>query len=115
MRFYLDENLSDEIAAIARALGLDVVSSHELRHDELADEDQLSLAARDGRCLVTVDRDFIRLTSNFFAQQRPHAGVLIVPSTWRTADFARIARALARFSEAHAGATMAYLWTYLSD
>ena len=69
MRFYLDEDLSPRIAVIARGLGLDVVSAIELGNLGLADEEQLSLAARDGRCVVTQNRaDFIRLTVTSFEQ-----------------------------------------------
>jgi hypothetical protein len=53
MRFYLDEDLSQVIAALARRRGLDVTSSHEVqyRHDGIADAQQLALAAAEGRCL----------------------------------------------------------------
>ena len=56
MRFYLDEDLSPRVAAIGRSLGLDVVSAIEVGHRGLDDEDQLLVAARDGRCLVTDNR-----------------------------------------------------------
>jgi len=35
MRFYLDESLSDEIAVVARRLGVDVTSSHAVGNDGL--------------------------------------------------------------------------------
>ena len=115
MRFYLDENLSEEIAVIARGLGLDVVSSHGSGRDKLTDEDQLTLAAAEGRCVVTANRDdFIRLTNLFFAEQRPHAGVLILPRSIPTNNFARIAHALAGYAAAHTSASTSYLLDYLS-
>ncbi len=110
MRFYLDENLSSRIAEIARGLGLDVVSSHELGRNKLSDEEQLRLAALDGRCLVTANRqDLVRITNSFFDAQRPHAGVLIVPGSWNTADFSHIAQALASYARSHASGSTSYL------
>jgi predicted nuclease of predicted toxin-antitoxin system len=69
MRFYLDENMPPQIAIIARAAGLDVVSTHELGHHGLADDAVLRLAALDGRCVVTRDRDdYLELTVRFSEQ-----------------------------------------------
>ena len=114
MRFYLDEDLSPRIAAIGRGLGLDVVSAIELGHLGLDDENQLLLAARDGRCLVTENRaDFVRLTTVFFQDQRPHAGVLLLPDSLPSDHFTGIAQALAVYAQAHASAPMAYVFDYL--
>jgi len=114
VRFYLDEDLSPQIAEIPRGLGLDVISAHEAGHRSLTDEDQLVLAALDDRCLVTANRDhFIQLTVDFLAAERAQAGVLIVPSSWPTDRFARIAQALARYSRAHEGASTSYLLDFL--
>lgn len=72
------------------------------------------LAAAEGRCVVTVNRDhFIALTTLFFESQRPHAGVLVVPSTWRTGDFSRIARSLLAYSQARGDAPASYLCDFL--
>jgi predicted nuclease of predicted toxin-antitoxin system len=114
VRFYLDENLSTTIAEIGRGIGLDVISCEELGRQGLSDLEQLRLAAQDGRCLVTANRDdFIRLTTLFAQTGRPHAGVLIVPSRWRTDQFTRIARALASFETRHAGGSTNYLIEFL--
>ena len=67
MQFYLDEDLSQRVADLARAQGLDVVSSHECGRDGLSDEEQLRLAAEKGRCFVARNRNhFIPLTVQFF-------------------------------------------------
>ena len=113
MRFYLDENLSAKIAEIARGMGLDALSSEELGRSGLTDEEQLRLAGSDGRCVVTADLDFIDLTELFSETRQPHAGVLIVPPTWSTAQFTRIARALATYARQHAGGSTEYLLDYL--
>lgn len=99
MRVYLDENMPPQIAAIARAQGLDAVSGHELGHRGFPDDDVLRLAALDRRCVVTRNRDdFVRLTLLFFENEWPHAGVLIVPNSFPHDQFARIARALVGYA-----------------
>ncbi|MGE0544683.1 MAG: DUF5615 family PIN-like protein [Dehalococcoidia bacterium] len=53
MRFYLDEDLSQTIAVIARErYGLDVAASHEIGKDRTTDDEQLAFAAELGRCIV---------------------------------------------------------------
>ncbi|MGD9891219.1 MAG: DUF5615 family PIN-like protein [Dehalococcoidia bacterium] len=48
VRYLLDEDLSHEIATIARNLGIDVISCHEIDRNGFTDEEQLQFAA-DGR------------------------------------------------------------------
>src|SRR5438046_914313 len=49
VRFYLDEHLSARIAEIARALGLDVVSPHEVGRHRLSDQERPSHSAASAR------------------------------------------------------------------
>ena len=115
MRFYLDEDLPPRAAEIARALGLDAVCVHERAQQGLPDDELLRLAAEDGRCLVTRNRnDFIRLTLEFFENQRPHAGVLIVASSLPNARFPALAHALAAYSRDHLGDMEGYTIDFLS-
>jgi hypothetical protein len=114
MRFYLDEDLSDQVAVIGREIGLDIVSSHECGRDGLTDEEQLRQAAVDERIFVTRNyRDFVQLTRRFFADQWPHAGVLFLPRSLANDDFAGIARALATFARNQRGAFIAYTIQFL--
>ena len=113
-RFLLDENLSDEVARIARAQGLDIISSHECGRDGLADEEQLRLASEEGRCVVTRNRDdFLALTVRFFENQAPHAGVLVVPPSLPDRDAAAIARALVAYAQTHPEGVASYSFDYL--
>ena len=98
MKYYLDEDLSQTIAEIARSLGLDVVSSHQCGRDGLAHEEQLRLAGQEGRCLVTRNRGhFVLLTVRFFDNVWPHSGVLLVPDSLPPDQFAAVAKSLLSF------------------
>lgn len=114
MRFYLDEDLSQQIAAIGRTSDLDVVSSHECGRDGLSDEDQLRLAAADGRCVVTRNyADYAMLTRSFWELGWPHAGVLLVAPSLANDGFADIAAALLDYDRAHPEGLLAYQVDYL--
>lgn len=95
MRFLLDEDLAPAIAEVARGLGLDVVSVHEVDRRQLSDAEQLRFAAEQGCVFITRNRDdFIRLTVAWFQAGEPHAGVLIVPRSLPNSQPTWVARAL---------------------
>jgi hypothetical protein len=99
VKFYLDENVSPKIAEIMRKLGIDAVSAHDANMVGAADEEQLDIAARQGRCLVTYNRDdFIELSKMYLDADRAHTGVIIVPYTFRGNEFKQLAKALAAFA-----------------
>jgi predicted nuclease of predicted toxin-antitoxin system len=115
VRFYLDEDLPTRVAALARAQGLDVVSSHECGRDRMTDDQQLRLAGQEGRCLVTRNaRDFVPLTRDFAERQWPHAGLLIVTRSLPNHAFASIARALVAFDRGRGEDLPAYAVLFLS-
>jgi len=115
VRFYLDEDLSDEVARIARAQGLDVISSHECGRDGSSDDAQLRFAAEDGRCMVTRNRDdFIQWTVRFYENGWPHVGVLIVTHTLQHRTAAVIAAALLAYAEHHEDDLPDYAIDFLS-
>ena len=100
MGFLLDEDVNPAVAEIARGLGLDVLSVHEIDRRGLQDEDQLRFSASQQRTFVTRNRDdFLRLTLIFFQTQEPHAGLLIVPRSLPNHLPERIAHALRRWQE----------------
>ena len=115
MRFYLDEDLSDKIAAIARERGVDIVSSHESGLNGQSDERQLLLAAQDGRCVITRNhRHFALLSKHFEERGLPHAGVLVVPRSMPGEYFSAIANAIVRFDAEHPEGIPPYAVFWLS-
>ena len=97
-RFMLDEDLNPTAAEVARGLGLDVVSIHEIERLGLSDEEQLRFAAAEARILVTRTRDdFLSLTPEFYRRGDPPCGVLIVTAGLPNNRPERLAHALARW------------------
>jgi Domain of unknown function (DUF5615) len=103
--FDLDENLSPRIAEMLRARGIDVVSAYEVPgNTQLDDRSQLLYAAGARRAIVTCDiEDFAELTGEFIATNREHAGIVLVPPTFRTDEFAAIAEALEQVARTYPG------------
>jgi predicted nuclease of predicted toxin-antitoxin system len=102
VRYLLDEDLSPTVAAVARGLGLDVASVHELDRRGYTDREQLDFAAQHRRALVTRNRDdFILLTVEAFHTGQDHWGVLIVPRSLPNRQPERIAHALRRWHDDH--------------
>ncbi len=97
--FYLDHNVSHQLAHALRALGHGVDTAYGLRLDAADDDEQLATAALSGRILVTHNRrDFILLHRAWFRWARlwgvtnvQHHGILMIPDAPRlpTPDAAR--------------------------
>ncbi|MBI4202304.1 MAG: DUF5615 family PIN-like protein [Chloroflexi bacterium] len=102
MRYYLDEDISPVVAALLRAQGIDALNVHEAGARGFSDKEQLQQAAQEGRCMVTRNRDdFIRLTLQWFTDQRPHFGLLIVPYSIPPDRFSALAGVLVAYAEEH--------------
>lgn len=69
LRFYLNENVSPEIADQVRRGGIDAVHVRDLEMLGDSDENHLQRATQAGRVLCTHDQDFLVLAS-----QMDHAG-----------------------------------------
>jgi predicted nuclease of predicted toxin-antitoxin system len=115
VKFYLDDDLSGRIGEVARKMGVDVTSAGECGYSGQDDAVHLAFAAREGRCLVTWNRDhFIALTVKFFNEEQPHAGVLIVPYSMPSDKFSAIATALTEYDESYPAGVFPYALDFLS-
>ena len=115
LRYYLDEDHSDDIAALARRSGMDITSVHEVGRRGVTDDLQLEYAAAEGRAIVTRNYDdFSRLTLEFQRLGRPHAGVVFVPPSLLSDDYSGIARALVAFAERYPEGMPPYCVDYLA-
>ncbi len=103
MRFLFDEDLPPQATVIARNLGLDAVSVHEIGRRGVPDDEQLRFAVKEERIFVTRDRDdFLVLTIEFYRAGEPHSGVLIVPGGLPNNRPEKIAHALKRWTDSRA-------------
>jgi uncharacterized protein DUF5615 len=92
---YLDEDLSPAIAAILRQHGVDASAAYEAGNVQLDDRAQLAYATREGRAIVTANVvDFIELAHETVATNTEHAGIVLVPSSFRGDEFPAIADAI---------------------
>ena len=90
MRILLDAHISGR--TVGKALG---ESGHDVRAldsepelEGLSDSEVLELAAAEGRVLVTANiRDFEPILREWAGEDRPHAGMILVPSSVRNEAF----------------------------
>ncbi len=113
MRLLLDEDLSPKVAEFLRKKGIDAISIYDIGRDGLSDKSQLEYAASERRCFITRNRnDYIILTQQFFANNKPHKGVLIISSSHRFDNFIGIARAIAKYVT-HYNKSTDYLFDFI--
>jgi hypothetical protein len=99
---YLDENLSPDIAGILRRRGVDAISTYELGNVQLDDRAQLEYATREGRAIVTANvADFLALSREAVRTNTEHAGIILIPSSFRGDEFQAIADGVAEMLEQH--------------
>jgi len=116
VKYFLDEDISPKIAERLRAARVDAVSSHECGRNGLDDAEQLRLAALEGRCFVTRNRDdYVALTVQAFQDLAPHAGILILPSSVPGNRFALVARALIQYALKHPKGMQPYTVDFASQ
>lgn len=75
---YLDEDVHVLVAELIRAQGFAATTTLEAGNIEQPDEAQLAYAADHAMAILSHNRnDFQALANAFFAQGRPHAGIII--------------------------------------
>jgi predicted nuclease of predicted toxin-antitoxin system len=71
IRFHLDENVSNAIAAALRRMEIEVSTTPEAKLLGQSDEAQLEFSQAEGRVIVTHDDDFLKIAS----VQTNHPGI----------------------------------------
>jgi len=95
VKVYLDEDLAPAVAQFLRRRGIDATSAQEAGNAQLDDRAQLAYATREGRAIVTANVvDFIELARDAVAANTEHAGIILVPSSFRRDEFQAIADAI---------------------
>ena len=72
IRFHLDENVDPEIAQALRNQGIDVTTTQEVQLLSENDSTQFEYVKREGRVIITHDRDFLRIA----AKESDHPGII---------------------------------------
>jgi predicted nuclease of predicted toxin-antitoxin system len=109
LRFLVDEDLPPKVAEVARNLGLDVVSVHEVGRRGYADDEQLRFAAREERVFITRNRnDFLLLSVDFYRAGEQYAGVLIAGRNLPNDRPERVAHALKQWVETRANVSESF-------
>ena len=80
IKFYLDENVTAEIAAGLWTRAIDVLTTAEAENKGVTDTAQIVFALSQERVIITHDRDFLRLDS----QGVTHAGIVYCAKQSRT-------------------------------
>ena len=92
MKVYLDEDLSPVIATLLKKHRINATTAYEVGNVQLNDRAQLANATREGRAIVTANVvDFIALAHEAVATNVEHAGIILVPSSFRGDEFQAIA------------------------
>ncbi len=61
IKFYLDEHVHRAVSKGLQQRGIDVLTAQDAGRRGLSDDEQLAFALQDGRVLVTLDSDYVRL------------------------------------------------------
>lgn len=71
--------MSGLVTTLLRACGLNVTTVSEENNLVKSDQEQLELAARCRRCIVTHNRaDFERLHIHFLEEEKQHSGIIVI-------------------------------------
>ncbi len=100
IRFHLDENCDPPIAQGLRLHGVDATTTTEASLRTRSDESQLAFAVDEGRVLVTMDADFLRIVADGTAT----AGIAYFPP--HTRSIGKVVRALLLIWEIYEPAEM---------
>jgi len=77
---YLDEDMNNMVATLLRSRGIDATTVQQNNMLSKTDEEQLAYAASVDRCILTHNRvDYEELHLRYEAENKQHAGIMVVP------------------------------------
>jgi hypothetical protein len=106
LKLYADSHIPKAVTNQLRAKGVDIVRCQEVGMTDAKDQSHLEYAVREGRAVVTGDKDFLRLHAEWQAAGRKHEGIFYVQPAVRHLGKGAIGvmvRALAFYHEAVTG------------
>jgi len=75
---YIDEDITNQLAALIRKRGYEAVSAIDLGKIEVPDHDHLAYATEQRRTLLTYnERDYVELARQWASEGHTHYGILI--------------------------------------
>jgi hypothetical protein len=112
IKLYVDADITPKLARTLRAHGYDVVSAHDANHAEAPDEEQMALAAAQGRTLLTCNaRDFTPLFEDYWFAGQDHGGVLVSEQL----EFGEMLRRVTAFLDGMTADEMRNNWKNLAE
>lgn len=78
LKLYTDTHIAKQVAIQLRNRGVDIVRCEEVGMAEATDEEHLAYATKEGRALVSMDRDFKRFYFEWIEARKNHAGIFSI-------------------------------------
>ena len=79
LKFYFDTHIAKAAAVQLREKGVNVVRCEEVGMAEASDEEHLQYATDNGYVMVSQDKDFPALNTQWQKTKRSHAGIMKLP------------------------------------
>lgn len=112
---YIDEDITNQLAALISQRGFQVVSAVDIGMIERSDEEHLTYAAERNMTLFTYnERDFVELARRWMTEGRPHAGILI-SDQFSLRQMGELLRRILNFLDRVTADEMVNVVRYLSD
>jgi hypothetical protein len=78
IRLYLDEDVHKRVAAALRLRHFNAISVHEVGRWGLGDEEQLTYATTERRCLFTFNTaDYLQIHLDWLEREQEHSGIIV--------------------------------------
>ena len=108
IRLFFDENMPVEVANQLNDLGIDTVTTRDLRRLGLGDPSQFEFATSDGRVICTYDKHYIEMAQRGLE----HVGIVFIPGMHR--DYGVLLRYFIELNRVYTAADMINRLEYLS-